>query len=300
MFEYIKSMVVFTVVVEVGSFRKAATNLSLSPSVVSQYINKLESHLGAPLFYRSTRKLSLTDYGKRLYPNSRQMMLLAETGLNDLRQGHGKVTGKLNITLPANLMNISVAKTFADFCEEFPHIELSVNVDNRRHNMIEEGIDLAIRVGWLEDSNLKAKKIMDIKRVICASRKYLSRADIIKEPKDLESHNWVKTELLLSSVELKNAKLGKTEIFNVKKGISMKGANVSKEMMLADFGLSLGPRFLVQSELQNGELIEVLPDWQAQTPGMYFVWVDNTVKNPLINYFTDFSLERLRNALATV
>ncbi|PKH04564.1 hypothetical protein CXF72_00205 [Psychromonas sp. MB-3u-54] len=112
----------------------------------------------------------------------------------------------------------------------------------------------------------------------------------------------LKTGLLSPSIELKNLKLGMTEKFSVKKGISIKGANASKEMMLADFGLSLGPRFLVQSKLQNGPLIEVLSDWQTEAPRMYFMLVDNKVKNPLISYFTDFTdftVQRLRDALAT-
>ncbi|WP_299695601.1 LysR family transcriptional regulator [uncultured Vibrio sp.] len=300
MFEHVKAMTVFAVVVDEGSFRKAATKLSLSPSVVSQYISQLELHLGTPLFYRSTRKLSLTDYGKQLYPSCQQMMYWAETGLNCFNLDEGEIVGKLCITLPAVLIDTAFPKLLAEFCTEYPHIELTVNFDNQRHNIIEEGIDLALRIGWLEDSNLKAKKVMDVYRVICATQHYLANNSAINTPKDLESHRWVRTEMLFSSVELTNTALNKAEKFTVKKGIIIKGANAFKDIVQTNFGLAMGPRFLIQEELDNGSLVEVLPNWKAKAAGMYFVWVDNKVKNPLVGYFTDFMIPKLKVALRVV
>ncbi len=295
MFEQVKAMAVFAVVVEEGSFRKTAAKLALSPSVVSHYISQLERYLGAPLFYRSTRKLSLTDYGQRFYPSCKQMVYCAQTGLNALKQNGRGLAGKLNMTLPAVLIETAFPRLLAEYATTYPNIDLTVSFDNQTHNMIEEGIDLALRVGWLKDSNLKARKVMDVHRVICATHHYLASHEPILCPKDFEQHSWVKTELLLTSIELK--KNHELEKISVKKGITIKGANAFKDIVLADFGLAMGPKFLVQKELDSGRLVEVLPEWQASSVGMYFVWVDNTVKNPLVSHFTDFMLPRLQTTL---
>lgn len=296
MFEQVKAMTVFALVVDEGSFRKAAAKLTLSPSVVSHYISQLERHLGAPLFYRSTRKLSLTDYGHRFYPSCKQMVYCAEMGLSALKQGCDDLTGKLNMTLPAVLIETAFPKLLAEYANTYTNIELTVNFDDQTHNMIEQGIDLALRIGWLKDSNLKAKKVMDVHQVICATRQYLASHEPIVNPKDFEKHNWVKTELLLSSVELH--KDHELEKISVKKGITIQGANGFKDIVMADFGLAMGPKFLVQKELDSRRLIEVLPEWRVTSVGMYFVWIDNAVKNPLVSHFTDFMLPRLQATLA--
>jgi DNA-binding transcriptional LysR family regulator len=299
MFEQVKAMAVFAVVVEEGSFRQTAVRLSLSPSVVSQYISQLEQYLGAPLFYRSTRKLSLTSFGERFYPSCQQMVYWAETGLSQFQSEYGEISGKLHITVPAVLVDTDFPSLLADFCTTYPHIDLTMHMDNQRHHMIEEGIDLAIRIGWLEDSNLRAKKIMNVERGIFATPRFLAQHPPILAPADLERHPWVKTELVHSSIELSHRATGIHEKFHVKEGLTIKGASIFKKIILTDYGLAMGPKFLVKAEMEQNMLVEVLPDWRLSDAGMYFVWVDNTVKNPLINYFMDFIQPKLLQQLQT-
>lgn len=294
MITHIKSMAMFANVVQEGSFRKAAASLSLSPSVVSQHIGQLETHLGAPLFYRSTRQLSLTDYGKRFYPYCQQMVQCAQSGIDDITLGQGKVSGKLTVTLPEVLCTANITKLFARFCQQYPHIELSLEFNNHKQNIIEKNIDLSIRIGWLEDSNLRAKKITDIERIVCASAKYLAKAEEINNPEDLSNHYWIKAETLPAAVELQNKQDAITTKFNIKKGVSVKGANILKEMLLADFGLAIVPKFIINADINSEQVVHILPKWKVPAAGMYFVWIDNKVKNPLINYFTDYVEAELR------
>lgn len=288
-FLYIKSVVVFSAVVETGSFRKASELLSISPPVVSEYIGQLEEYLGVPLFYRSTRKVTLTEYGHRFQNSSNSIASIAQRAFSDFKSKDTTPKGKLTITYPAALASQKLTNLIALFNRTYPQIELDLVIDNQPKNMIADGIDLAIRVGWLQDSNLKAKKITKVERVICANPDYFKNIADLKHPKELSQLNWIKTELLTKQVQLTNIKTGENASFTVEKGIRIRGANLFKQFLVAGFGLALGPKFLFQEDIDNGSLIHILPEWQAPSVGMYFVWVDNRVKNPLIDYFIEFT-----------
>ncbi|MGF1757219.1 LysR family transcriptional regulator [Photobacterium sagamiensis] len=298
MIEHLKSMAVFACVVEEGSFRQASIKLSMSPSVVSHHLSQLEAHIGSPLLYRSTRKLSLTDYGRRFYPYCQEMTSTAQKGLNELLSGSDEPTGNLNIALPAILASGEIPSLIAQFCQRFPKVQLNVDFDNRKRNLIEEGFDLSGRIGWLEDSNLRARKITDIKRIVCVSQQYLDSHPRINTLSQLSEHQWIKTEIIQNYVELFNADEPEGTKYPIKQGINVKGANVMREMLLANFGLAVIPEFLVRNELENGTLVHVLPEWHPKTAGFYFVWADSGIRNPLVKYFIDFIEPKIQKWLA--
>lgn len=297
MIEFLKSMAVFACVVEEGSFRQASIKLSMSPSVVSHHLTQLEAHLGSPLLYRSTRKLSLTDYGRRFYPYCLEMTNVASSGLNALCSDSDEPSGSLTIALPAILSTGEMPSLLAQFCQRFPKVQLNVDFNNRKRNLIEEGLDLAVRIGWLEDSNLRAKKVTDVKRIICASEQYIHAHQDISSPSQLSNHQWIRTEVIQNSVKLYHLNSEKEQKVPISKGIHVKGANIMHEILQANFGLAIVPEYHVRKEIESGNLVHVLPEWHAKTAGFYFVWADNGIRNPLVKSFIAFIEPEIKNWL---
>ncbi|MBB1486679.1 LysR family transcriptional regulator [Oceanospirillum sediminis] len=166
MIDELRAMAIFVHTVDTGSFRGAGRILSLSPSVVSHHINQLEQKLDTPLLYRSTRKLSLTDAGKQLYIAASEMLRVASDGLEQVNQQSQSLTGRLHITLPAMFACSPLMDCLSMFIRQHPEIELQMSFSDRAADLVAEGIDLAIRIGPLKDSALKARALFEMPRVL--------------------------------------------------------------------------------------------------------------------------------------
>src|SRR5580700_8826000 len=169
MIDELRALAIFAKVVEAGSFRSAANTLKLSPSVVSHHVAQLEERLGVALLYRSTRQLSLTFEGEKLFASAKSMISAAENGLNSIKHQTSEPSGKLNLTVPAFLTRSALVRDIAAFAKAFPKIALSISFTDVQQDVIREGIDLAIRVGELKDSALKSKRLYDMKRKLVVS-----------------------------------------------------------------------------------------------------------------------------------
>src|SRR5262245_59882077 len=141
MLDELRALAVLAKVAEVGSFRGAARALALAPSVVSHHVRALESRLGLPLIYRSTRKLSLTPAGAHLADDARRMVALAERGLDGVRSHGARLRGTLRVTLPASLAATSVCGDFAEFAREHPEVQIAANFTDARRDPLREGFD---------------------------------------------------------------------------------------------------------------------------------------------------------------
>lgn len=164
MIDELRALAIFAKVVETGSFRSAANALKLSPSVVGHHVSRLEKRLGVALLYRSTRRLSLTHEGEKLFTSTKAMLSAAEKGLDSVAYHASEPTGKLNLTVPAMLTRSPLVSDIAAFAKEFPKVALSINFSDIQQDLIREGIDLAIRIGDLKDSALKSKRLFTMKR----------------------------------------------------------------------------------------------------------------------------------------
>ena len=176
MLDHLRAMAVFATVAETGSFSGAARKLGLSASVVSHHVTVLERHLDTPLLYRTTRRLSLTDAGRKLAGSANDMLAAAEQGFGLIGQQSDSPTGSLKITAPAVLQYARFITRLSTFAKHFPRVEISISFSDRRLNLVAEGYDLAFRIGKLEDSTLIARKLVDGQQVLCASPGYLKAA----------------------------------------------------------------------------------------------------------------------------
>lgn len=181
-------MLAFVKVAEAGSFSAAADRLGLAKSAVSRRVAELESHLGVQLFHRTTRRLNLTDTGRGYFERCRGILEDLEEADHAVTQEHGALRGRLRVTVPLIFGLRHLAPGLIEFANLHPELEFDLDFNDRRVDLLEEGFDLAIRIGKLEDSSLIARAITRINTVVCASPAYLEAHGTPHDPHDLGTH----------------------------------------------------------------------------------------------------------------
>lgn len=292
MIDELRAMAIFAETIKQGSFRKAATTLKLSPSVVSYQITQLEEKLGAALIYRSTRSLSLTNEGKSLYSHCSAMLEAANSGLNELSQNKQALTGHLSITLPSALIKAPISRKIVEFSCLHPELKLNVDYSDETHDVIDKGIDLAFRAGQLSDSSLKAKRVGQVRRKLVCSPKYPNFNHKLTSIDELEKWQWIKLDMLPNhrTVQDKN---GEQFIINFQNRIEVNNVEAMTEFCLHGAGIATPPDFLVDKHLQSGELVELMSNWQVDDIPIYAIWPNNagasSASKRLIEYVTHHS-----------
>ncbi|WP_435276352.1 LysR family transcriptional regulator [Psychrobium sp. nBUS_13] len=263
----------FVQVVEEGSFSKVANKLEITNSVVSKRIGRLEADLNVQLLYRTTRKLSLTDAGRALYGKAR----LAKQALQDAQDtvtGYGDtMRGKIKVTAPAVSAQVIVSDAIAQFCQQYPEVEVELVVSNRVMNILDEGYDLAIRTAYLEDSSLIARRLINSDWVICASPAYLNKHGIPTHPTELEEHDCLIYKYEGQGAETWRFIENDTEFnMQVKGRIHSNNLDSLRRGALAGVGIAYLPRVLVCGDLDDGKLVSILSNFVGKKLGVYAVY----------------------------
>ncbi|MCZ6565324.1 MAG: LysR family transcriptional regulator [Gammaproteobacteria bacterium] len=295
--ENIESLRAFVRVVEVGSFSEAGRQLDMAPSSVSRQINEIEETIGARLFHRTTRKLSLTEAGRTYHERIVQILQdLDEAGLA-VSQLDGSPSGVLRITAPAGLNRRHIIPAVAEFREKYPAVKVMLLVTDQYLDIVDEGLDLAIRIGQLSDSSLVVKKIADARRVVCASPKYLKVKGIPKVPENLLGHSCINFGSHYRSY-----------VWTFKSGKGKKAIKVSGSLVVDDGeslvaaavsgqGIIAVPHWLVGGELKQGLLKEILTEHPLvpQDSPIYVVYPHHRHLPPKVRFFIDFIANKFRN-----
>ena len=290
MIHHLRALAVFARAVELGSFRAAARELKLSPSVVSHHISQLEEQLGVALIYRSTRSLSLTREGEQLFGAAQVMINAAEGGINAVLNKAGALGGELHVTAPAILAQSRIADRIALFLRRHEHVKITIDYSDMPRDLISEGIDVAIRMGWLRDGRLKARKLYDVDRVLIASRTYLTGRTLPKSPKDVEAWDWLE----LAPVPLKPVfrhKTLKSVRLRLTPRLSANSAAALYQLVKRGAGIAILPRFIAESDISNGDIEVLLPDWKLPAVAVSAVRPHNAPKLGLAAAFADFIAE---------
>lgn len=274
MIDDLRAIAIFAELARQGSFRRAASELGLSPSVVSYHISQLEKRLGTALVYRSTRKISLTHAGKSLQQRAEEMLAAAQLGLNEIGGNDREPHGKLTLTLPSALTRAPLTAKIGEFSRLYPNIELHILYSDHPHDLIAEGIDLAIRAGELDDSTLKARRIGQIERTLVCSPTYLNNRPTANHPRDLADWDWIR----LAMLPCRRTLIGPNEksvTIEYSYQISVDNVEAMTQFSLQGLGLATPPHHLVEEFLKNGELVEVLPAWRVAAIPLYALWPAN-------------------------
>lgn len=288
MLDELRQMAIFAKTVEQGSFRAAAGALRLSPSVVSHHVAQLEKRLGTALLYRTTRKLSLTPDGKRLFEAAQSMIAAAEAGLQDIADQTHHLTGILRVTVPAVFIRSQVTTLFGEFSLSYPEVQLSIDYSDARRELIGDGYDIAIRAGDLQDSSLKAKKLFEFQRRLVAAPSYLDSKPDPTSPDDLHEWDWLELgPVWFKKREFRNAKK-RVSITKRTARISTNNSHALTQLTCAGAGVAIVPEFIAEPDISAGKLTYVLPDWTVEPIPIYAVWPANAPKDGLIGHFIRF------------
>lgn len=284
----IDAMRAFVSVVHEGSFSNAATAMQLSPQLVSKYVSKLEERLDIRLLNRTTRKVSLTEAGTDYFQHAQQILLSIddmESKLGGLQQNP---KGTLRISAPVSFALKHMAQLVTDFQSLYPSVMIDLQLTDRKVDIVEEGFDIALRIGQLKSSSLIAKYVAPIRVILCASPDYLKKHGTPHRPEDLRNHRY----LHYSYME-RNAKeaiyqwLG-TEGGQLSGELSSNNGDLLVNAAIAGAGLALQPTFIASEALSRGELVMVLPDYEPETLGLYAVYAHRKLLPHKIRCFIDF------------
>ncbi len=294
MLDELRQIAIFAKTVDHGSFRAAGQALRLSPSVVSHHVGQLEQSLGTALLYRSTRKLSLTPDGERLLASAYAMIEAAESGLQDLSKQGEQLSGLLRLTVPAVMTQSCFISQLSGFSRTYPEVRLSIDLSDLRRDLISDGFDIAISIGWLKDSSLKAKKLFEIQRRLVASPDYIAKRERPHSPDDLTDWDWLELgPVWHRKPEFRKGDQKKT-VSKRPSRISANNADALSQLAISGSGLALIPDFLTDKEIAAGRLSHVLEEWSVQPLDVFAVWPANAPKDGLIKHFVNFLSEPMQ------
>ncbi|XQW86323.1 LysR substrate-binding domain-containing protein [Thalassotalea piscium] len=256
----LKSIEVFQEVCKHKSFSKAANHLNLVPSAVSRQINELEKHLNVRLLNRTTRSISLTTSGRR-YLQKMEIITQNVDALVDLTTDEKMIKDHIHFTAPPVLGENLLQNALNDYSRQYPHVSVSLNLVNREVNMVEEGYDLAVRIGVLEDSNMISRQLQSFHLVVVASPDYLKKHGTPLCPKDLVQHNCIINTIIKTPFKWKFVEEKRNTFVKVKGNIEANNNTMLQRFASAGLGISYIPDFIVQQQVDKGELVLLLTEF---------------------------------------
>ncbi|MBT3134876.1 LysR family transcriptional regulator [Alteromonas sp. ALT199] len=279
-------MAIFAEVIKHGSFKKAGSSLSLSPSVVSYHVAQLERKTGVALIYRSTRRLTLTHDGDLFYQKVLNMLEAASDGIQLLSGNQEQPQRKIKVSLPTALSRSFINENIARFASHYPNIKLHIDYSDSRKNIIKDGIDLTIRAGELEDSDFIAKRIGMLKRVLVCSARHYRQISHPESIQDLEKLTWI--ELAQLSNERLFSRLHEHKTITFRSQITVNSVEAIYQYCLYGAGLAVLAESQVEDDIQKGRLIHLLPEWQVMPIPLFAIWPKNITSKSIVKRLISF------------
>jgi len=261
-----RRMAMLVSVVERGSIRKAAAELGVTPSAVSQQIKRLEKEVGVTLFRRSTRRLTLTEAGEAFYEGSAAMVAAARAAHEQLADLQDTAVGELRVSAPAGFAALHLVHALAPFLARHPKLALRLIVTDEPVDVIRERIDLAITISRpLPSSSLVRKHLADWPLILCASPAYLARRPAPRTPEDLADHDFLSLPPSHHTSEELIGPAGQRHRLSLKPRVTSNNQFSIRQLTRLGLGLSFQVEPEVAAELASGELVRVLPEWSGPT-----------------------------------
>ncbi len=268
----IREMTSFVAVVDAGSFVGAADATGASKAAISRHIAELEQRLDVRLLNRTTRRLSLTDDGQRLYSRAKELLASLDEFESEMTSRTGEPSGLLRINAPLTFGVLHLAPLWGRFSALHPKVALDVTLNDRMVDLVDEGFDLAIRITSMPSSQLVSRKLASTRIVLCASPAYLEAHGTPTHPRELARHRVIgysywsgRDEWSFSGPE-GNVRVHTTPWMRTNNGDTCRAAALEGQ------GIILQPDFLIGRDLKRGDLVELMPDCHSLETGIHAVW----------------------------
>lgn len=293
----LSTLLAFVKVVQSGSFTRAAEVLGTQKAHVSRVVAQLEQELGVRLLTRSTRSLSLTEIGRELYERAVAILAQVDEAQRTVQQAQGQPSGTLRLSCGVEFGMLAVSGWIGQYLQRYPHVRVEADYSARKVDLVHEGVDLAIRVGPLADSNLNARKLGDIRYGLFATPSFLSAHGTPQDPQALDtapllafSHGHAADAWVLIHndqtvrLPLKQPRLWVNNIFAL------------RDMVLMGHGVARLPWLVAQADVEQGRLQVLLPDWQLPSTPVHAVFASARYLTPKVRTFIDLAVEQMGDA----
>jgi len=288
----IDSMGVFAKVVAKQSFSGAARELHLSQAAVSKHVRALEDWLGAQLLNRTTRRLNVTEIGTLVYARCERIL----DEIDEVRQStsalQGMPRGVLHLAAPVSFGITQLGPPLADYLSRYPEVVVDVTLDDRFIDLVEEGFDLALRVGELKDSSMIARRLAPVRFALCASAGYVKQHGAPREPDDLSNHRCLFYSLRAIPGEWRFIGPEGEVALRVSGRFRSNNGNMLYEAMLAGAGIGLAPTFVVGKDLAEGRLVSLMPDYKPVASELSAIYPPGKNPSAKVRSLIDFLAAR--------
>ena len=280
----------FVAVAEAESFTAAAKTLGISTAQVSRQVSALESRLSTKLFYRTTRKVSVTEAGQIYYQHCRQVLDGLEEAERTITNLQLTPNGKLRLTAPVTYGEKAIAPLVNDFVLRYPKLEVQLHLTNQKLDLVAGGYDLAVRLGKLEDSSMMAKRLSSRTFYVCASPGYLSTYGVPYSLSELEQHNCLQGNLDYWRFQER----GKPYNVRINGNIISDSGWALLDAALKGIGIVQLPDYYVQPSLASGQLVSLLEHYQEADDGIWAVYPHNRHLSPKVRMLLNYLGESLQ------
>ena len=282
----------FVRVVEAGSISKAAEQMGLAKSGVSRRLVELESRLGVRLLNRTTRRSSLTEAGRGFYEGAVKLLgdvseLNATTADSD-----ASLEGVLRLAVPLSFGLCHLSPAIDEFIRTHPELTINIDFSDRHVDLVEQGVDLAIRISDLGDSSLQARRICPVRLLLCASPAYLERHGVPNKPADLGAHRMLQYDIGSGSTLSLEDGQGRQHVIHTEARMIANNGDFLRDMAMAGHGIIVTPSFIAWQAIAAGELVTVMPDFRPPRLSAWAVYPQTRYLSRRARMFIDFLAER--------
>jgi DNA-binding transcriptional LysR family regulator len=277
----------FVAVAQFGSFTAAAERLATARPQVSLQVRKMENALGVTLFNRTTRRVALTEAGQRLFEQCAPLLQGMHEALGEAGAVGRGLRGRLRIGAPVEHAVQVLAPTVVAFAQRHPEVRVELFVTDKVQDLVAEGIDVAIRVGWMRNTSSKVAKLSDFEQGVVASPDYLARHGRPQAPEELAKHRWVALTLLPSPMTWTFSKGGREVTVRMSPALRTDSAVALRSLLVHGAGLSVTSLLHLENELRSGSLVRVLKDWSLPGGVVHAVFPPGGQVVPAARAFVD-------------
>lgn len=290
------AMEIFVSVAEAGSFSAAAKRMNVGQPAISKSVAQLEERLGARLILRSTRGLTMTDAGQRFYEHAKQAIRQADEAEQVVRHASDSVFGRLRVSAAVTFSCLHVLPTLDAFMSRHPNLELDLKLDDRNIDLLEEGLDVALRMGSLADSAMTARRIGRSPRLVVGTPEYFARAGVLTTPADLSEHQAIVYSQRGGGESWTFSRNGEEVEVTVSGRVRVSAAEGMRTAVLSGMGLAVASRWMFSPELASGKVEAVLTDWTLPALDLWAVFPSGRLVTAKARAFVEFVEEALARA----
>lgn len=290
--DQLTGMRVFAAIVDKNGFAPAAKALGISKTMVSKHLAAMEDRLGVRLLHRTTRKVGLTEIGAEYLRRCQDILQLVEEADGRLLESASHPRGLLRVNAPVSFSEQHLAPCIADYRRQYPDVQIDLVVNDRVIDLIEEGFDLAVRIGRLKDSSLIARRLAPAHIVLAASPAYLAARGTPEKPEDLIRHDCLRYAYSDERDEWRFEGKGQARTIRVKGPFSSNNGMILMQAAIDGQGIAALPTFIIGHALRDGRLVEILARHKPQDRAIYAVFPANRHLSPKVRSFVDFLVAR--------